>query len=239
MNLMILIPNFLTACNLLAGLAGMSMAFQGNVATACWLIIASVLFDGVDGKIASWLELESEFGRWFDSLADWTAFGVLPAVIVIFSVHNSHSFWLWAVATFYALSALFRLIRFNFESKHSETGDKLFFRGLPTTASAAFFAGVHLTFPFHEAPEMFQIALMLGLAVLMMSDVRYYNPRILFTTPGNWRLLSIGGLAALLFASFYVPAIIFYFFAIYILSGIANLHERFAVPALSDSDDSD
>ena len=242
MNFMILIPNFITACNLLAGLAGMAMASQGHIETASWLIIASVIFDGVDGKIATWLELESEFGRWFDALADWIAFGVLPAIIIIFSSKQIHGGWLWAVAIFYALSALFRLIRFNLTSKKkgkTSAKSKRFFQGLPTTASAAFFASLYLSLPFHQTPEMFQIAIVLALAILMMSDVRYYNPRVLVI---HWfkkassiqRFLFVAGFILLILASFEVPMIIFTIFILYIVSGIADLHERIDMLALKD-----
>ena len=242
MNFMILIPNFITACNLFAGLAGMAMASQGHIETAAWLVIASVVFDGVDGKIATWLELESEFGRWFDALADWIAFGVLPAMIIIFSNTQIHGGWLWAVAIFYALSALFRLIRFNLTSKQkikSTAKSKRFFRGLPTTASAAFFASLYLTMPFHQMPEMFQIAILLALAILMMSDVRYYNPRVLVIhwlkkASGLQRFIFIGGFFLLIWVSCQVPMLIFWMFIIYIVSGIADLHERLDVMALKD-----
>ncbi len=248
MNFMFLIPNFLTACNLFAGLAGIAMAFEGRIMLACWLVIASVLFDGVDGKIASWLQLESEFGKWFDALSDWIAFGVLPALITVVSVKHHSSGWLKTIAVFYCLSALFRLIRFNLNSKSpaksskkkSSIPNKRFFEGLPTTASAAFFSSLYLSFGFDQAPEFLQMALLLALAMLMMSEIRYYNPRVFLIqwvkrASAPQRVFVLAVILGLLWIGFYVPTLFFYVFAIYVISGAADLHKKVDALILKES----
>src|SRR5262245_34911658 len=48
---------------------------------ACGLVVAALLFDVLDGRIARWRQQSSAIGRELDSLADVISFGVAPAVI--------------------------------------------------------------------------------------------------------------------------------------------------------------
>lgn len=48
---------------------------------ACGLVLAALIFDVLDGRIARWRKHDSVLGRELDSLADIISFGVAPAVI--------------------------------------------------------------------------------------------------------------------------------------------------------------
>ena len=48
---------------------------------ACALVLAALVFDVLDGRIARWRQKSSALGRELDSLADVISFGVAPAVI--------------------------------------------------------------------------------------------------------------------------------------------------------------
>jgi CDP-diacylglycerol--serine O-phosphatidyltransferase len=52
-----------------------------HVYFACGLVLAALVFDIVDGRVARWREKSSIMGRELDSLADVISFGVAPAVI--------------------------------------------------------------------------------------------------------------------------------------------------------------
>ena len=52
-----------------------------HVYFACWLVVAALIFDVLDGRIARWRQKTSAMGRELDSLADIISFGVAPAVI--------------------------------------------------------------------------------------------------------------------------------------------------------------
>ena len=48
---------------------------------ACGMVLAAVVFDVLDGRIARWRQQTSTMGRELDSLADVISFGVAPAAI--------------------------------------------------------------------------------------------------------------------------------------------------------------
>jgi CDP-diacylglycerol---serine O-phosphatidyltransferase len=48
---------------------------------ACGLVVAALVFDVLDGRIARWRQQSSAIGRELDSLADIISFGVAPAAI--------------------------------------------------------------------------------------------------------------------------------------------------------------
>ena len=50
-------------------------------ACACALVLAALVFDIVDGRVARWREKSSVMDRELDSLADVISFGVAPAII--------------------------------------------------------------------------------------------------------------------------------------------------------------
>ena len=52
-----------------------------HVSFACGMVLAALVFDVLDGRIARWRQKTSGMGRELDSLADVISFGVAPAVI--------------------------------------------------------------------------------------------------------------------------------------------------------------
>lgn len=52
-----------------------------HVYMACGLVLAALIFDVLDGRIARWRQQASVMGRELDSLADVISFGVAPALI--------------------------------------------------------------------------------------------------------------------------------------------------------------
>ena len=52
-----------------------------HVYYACALVLAALIFDVLDGRVARWRQKSSALGRELDSLADVISFGVAPAII--------------------------------------------------------------------------------------------------------------------------------------------------------------
>jgi CDP-diacylglycerol--serine O-phosphatidyltransferase len=52
-----------------------------HVYLACGMVLAALIFDVLDGRIARWRQNTSGMGRDLDSLADIISFGVTPAMI--------------------------------------------------------------------------------------------------------------------------------------------------------------
>ncbi len=86
MDAWILIPNLVTAGNLFLGLAALFAAWKGHISLAWGLVMVCTLLDGLDGRMARWLQRVSQFGRRFDSCADLVSFGSVPAVSVCCSL---------------------------------------------------------------------------------------------------------------------------------------------------------
>lgn len=190
---MILIPNLITLLHLTSGVFSILFALRGDWVGASWLILLCSFLDGIDGKVAKWLKSESEFGQFFDSVSDFVGFGIAPAFIFVFS-KTEHELGLAILAGLgYSASALFRLVRFNMAIKSSSDSDRAYFQGLPTTATAGFLVSFWILSSIHPKLEMFDFPVFISLAVLMSSQVRFYNPKYLFLNPhlGKWVVLMV------------------------------------------------
>jgi CDP-diacylglycerol--serine O-phosphatidyltransferase len=149
-----LLPNVVTAFSLSCGLFVIfkinminpgEATIQALTSTAAILLLA-VFADLLDGAIARAIKAESDFGGFFDSMADSITFGVAPAVIVLktFSVPpgTSHSFFLTMSTMVYSVCGVLRLVRFSLASQGAKgdlelnAANKKNFTGLPIPAAA-------------------------------------------------------------------------------------------------------
>ncbi len=109
------------------------MGNQGRLYLLRLCILASCVFDGLDGKVARLTGTTSEFGVQLDSLADLVAFGVVPATMTyLWMLEGYGRLGLMAAFLFMACGAL-RLARFNVQAS---TGSKKHFVGLPIPGAA-------------------------------------------------------------------------------------------------------
>lgn len=81
-NLKALVPNLITAGNLLGGVLAIIFALTGHLEWAPYCIFTSAILDFLDGFAARLLKVQSELGKQLDSLADMVTFGVAPGIIV-------------------------------------------------------------------------------------------------------------------------------------------------------------
>ena len=98
-------------------------------------MIGSV-FDFFDGFIARKLNLQSEFGKQLDSLADLVTFGTAPSIIVYCTLNNyiSEELFYWPIILLSLIIQLFsalRLAKYNIDSRQD-----IEFLGLPSPANA-------------------------------------------------------------------------------------------------------
>jgi CDP-diacylglycerol--serine O-phosphatidyltransferase len=168
--------------------------------TAAKAIGWAILLDGLDGRIARMANASSAFGREFDSLADVISFGVAPAVMAYvwglrFLEASPHAVValnrVAQIAVFlFVVAGAARLARFNIathESHPSNPGKpgKRYFVGMPIPAAAGsiaaivhFFASPSFFFmSVNTSPVLagFWLALVVGLAFLMVSTWRFYS----------------------------------------------------------------
>jgi len=193
---------------------------------AILLIFGSCLFDLLDGRLARLGGQESPFGREFDSLADIISFGMAPAMLlsraVLFPLGNVG----WAIALVYLVCGAMRLARFNcLAALPKKSGGSNDFRGLPIPMAAGFIAS--LTFLLIDLYQndhelgMWKYILagaMLGLSLLMISDVRYPSfKKVGWNTKGTLKAIVIALLLIFSVIEFrYVmPVVLFSLFLLY------------------------
>jgi CDP-diacylglycerol--serine O-phosphatidyltransferase len=106
-----------------------------HVYYACALVVAALVFDVLDGRIARWRSKSSALGRELDSLADVISFGVVPAVIGYGC--GMQGLIDRVVLGFFVACGVSRLARYNVTAEAlSEGGDKVkYFEGTPIPTS--------------------------------------------------------------------------------------------------------
>lgn len=161
------IPNALTALNLVLGVSAIISTIDGAFSTAALLIVAALVADGMDGRVARYFKTSSDFGKELDSLCDVVSFGVAPAILAyVFVLHEYDLIGLLAAAAFATCGAL-RLARFNVN-----TGVvKGYFMGLPIPASGCVIATYVMLGI--KTPSWLVLALTVIFAYLMVSTIRY------------------------------------------------------------------
>lgn len=135
-----LIPNFVTLLALISGVTSLQQAINGNFEGAVLMLLAAALFDILDGALARALKAQSEFGAQLDSLSDFLAFGIAPAIILYEWGLGDAGKLGWIGAVVFPIAAALRLARFNVLSKLNQDlplWKKRYFSGVPTPAGAA------------------------------------------------------------------------------------------------------
>jgi CDP-diacylglycerol--serine O-phosphatidyltransferase len=196
-----ILPTLLTVGNAVCGFGAIVAASKiGQVgpkllsdeyyfALSGWLIIAAMLFDGVDGYVARLSRSASKFGGELDSLCDAISFGAAPAFLVLrlgpgWDQSVFHQL-LACIATLYMVCAILRLARFNVENTPDPASHKRF-RGLPSPGAAGCLASLailrgqldrwHKYLDAVQVSRWIEVCVMLGalaVALLMVSNVPY------------------------------------------------------------------
>ena len=106
-----------------------------HVYYACALVLAALVFDVLDGRVARWRQQSSTLGRELDSLADIISFGVAPAVIAYGC--GMQGLYDRIVLVYFVACGVSRLARFNVTAEAlSDGGDKVkYFEGTPIPTS--------------------------------------------------------------------------------------------------------
>ena len=106
-----------------------------HVYFACGLVVAALVFDILDGRIARWRQKTSAMGRELDSLADIISFGVAPAVIAYGC--GMQGLYDRIVLGYFVACGVSRLARYNItaEALSADTGKVTYFEGTPIPSS--------------------------------------------------------------------------------------------------------
>ena len=113
---------------------------QRHVYFAAALVLAALIFDVLDGRVARWRQKSSAMGRELDSLADVISFGVAPAMLAY--ACGMQGGWDRAVLAYFVACGVSRLARYNVtaESMSGDDGKVSYFEGTPIPTSIALVA---------------------------------------------------------------------------------------------------
>ncbi len=137
-----LLPNLVTISSLCLTLTAIRFAIDNEFMTATILLLVAGFMDGVDGRLARFLNTSSEFGAQLDSLIDFVNFGVVPGFIIYFWINSYQDVkgFDWAMVLFFAICMVIRLARFNVDNSRKAANpllEKYFFKGIPAPVGAA------------------------------------------------------------------------------------------------------
>ena len=131
-NPLYVLPNAFTAGSIFLAIISLIWASQESFVWACWAIVASMVLDGLDGRVARLTGTSSKFGVEFDSLADVVAFGVAPAMLVYFYIGQYYGRLGVVVCALFVIFGAIRLARFNITTSSEPNS----FIGLPIPSAA-------------------------------------------------------------------------------------------------------
>ncbi|MBT3535221.1 MAG: phosphatidylcholine/phosphatidylserine synthase, partial [Rhodospirillaceae bacterium] len=133
-----LIPNILTVLALCAGMSAIRFAMQDKWELAVAAIIVAGILDGLDGRMARLLKGATKFGAELDSLSDFIAFGVAPALVIYLWSTEVLGGIGWIAGLAYSTCCALRLARFNtaLDDPDRPAWASYFFTGMAAPAGA-------------------------------------------------------------------------------------------------------
>ena len=222
------LPNAITTVALFFGFYAIVQAMNNRFEAAAMGVLAAMVFDGLDGRVARLTRTTSPFGAEYDSLSDMAAFGVAPALVIYeWALKGMGRLGLVAAFVYCACAAL-RLARSN---TNIGVLDKRFFQGLPSPAAAGLIAGFVWTMEAFdlEPRRIYEMRwLAWGLAVFagltMVSNVRFYSGKdinLRKSVPFSVVVAIAMAMVFLLMFSSTLPEMLFILFVGYGVSGYA------------------
>ncbi len=179
-QVVVVMPSAFTLGNLFFGFWAIVSAFNGNFRWAGWFIVFAGILDMLDGRVARLSGTGTRFGAELDSLVDVISFGVAPALLMYFLDFSNAGRFAWILCYIYVVAVALRLARFNVLSAGKpSTG---WFTGMPSPAAGMTLAAYYpfsqtnwyrASLAYLDLQHEGLVVLMLFLAVLMLSNVKY------------------------------------------------------------------
>ena len=225
-----LLPNFFTASSIFTGIYSIISSVEGNFVLAAWMVLLSLIFDGLDGRVARMTNTCSQFGVEFDSLADIVAFGVAPAMLIyLYAGVDFGRFGIITSALFVIFGGI-RLARFNVMTGESEPS---VFIGVPIPTAAVFISVLVLLFEEYSFLANYKLVILLSallVAVLMVSNIRYPSFKKVDMDKKHMRRTFVAIVAVAMIIFIYPVEGFATFFVLYIIYGpvlsLIHLYKR-------------
>jgi CDP-diacylglycerol--serine O-phosphatidyltransferase len=172
------IANLVTFANIAFGLTAMYCIQQDQFTLAIILAWISGGLDILDGKLARYYKLSSEFGVQLDSFADFVSFVIMPSFLLFYALNKVNEIELIVsgiIFVYYIVSGLRRLIEFNIQSEVGEV--EQYFIGVPTPLGAILLWILYLVYSYSLITNIFIILLFVVLiAYLFNSKLKIRHP---------------------------------------------------------------
>lgn len=166
-----ILPSLFTTGNVFCGFYAFIAVSNEKFVVAAWAIVAAMIFDMLDGRIARLTKTTSAFGLEYDSIADVISFGMAPAFLVYSWVLRPFGRMGWMAAFLFLLCGSLRLARFNVTKPDLMDNQ---FIGLPIPGAAAMISSIVIVFNNVVDPHPVVMAFVVYfLAFLMVSNIRY------------------------------------------------------------------
>jgi len=214
-----ILPNIITAGNLLCGLSAILFAFRGELLLSAHMIFFGMVLDFLDGKVARFTNSVSTLGTYLDSVADIVSFGIAPVFLTYVLCPADYKKGISFFLFLYAASGVFRLVRYtvNTKIKKKET-----FSGIPIPAAAGSMISFMLIY-LHTSmsfPYVIGTCFIIFNAVLMSSTLPYQHlSKILKYFPAYVKVVFLI-VSTFAFLSGYYYAVLFLCFMLYTVFGI-------------------
>lgn len=197
------IPNAITLSSMCLGLTALRFSYvREDIYLSLILLLMAAFLDGIDGKIARKLKVESPTGAQLDSLADFLNFCVTPALIAYeWHLRDLYVFG-WAATLAFLVGGAYRLARFNvMYTKGAENVSTNYFIGVPTPAGAILiFLPIVLELKGYitSTSSIYTSIYITCLAALMISHIKTPSNRLLYITKkaAPWAVLIVAALIA-------------------------------------------
>ena len=135
-----LLPNLVTLTGLVVGVSSIRFAIDGNWEKAVFCILIATIIDGLDGRVARFLNATSHFGAELDSLCDFVNFGLCPAILIYLWSLQQYEYKIisWSAILLFVVCMAIRLARFNTAIVESSDvkKDNRFLIGVPAPSGA-------------------------------------------------------------------------------------------------------
>jgi len=160
--------DILSTLNLICGITGIYLVFQGRYVFVAIAILTGQIFDLFDGRVAE-KHGGTKFGPWLDDIADLVSFGVCPGLLIYISGELKLPSLIFGIIYFLAVG--FRLWRFLVRDKYDKTLPPGAFNGLPSPAGAMVVLGACL----YWQSLWISWAIILVISFLLVSHIRFVH----------------------------------------------------------------
>lgn len=157
-----------TLLNVALGLVSIVFSINSNFSYAAIVLLIAVVFDYLDGKIATSMQQQNTFGKELDSLADTVSFGVAPAIFGFSLMQYASNVKQFQITfgmiafTIFLFCGILRLARYNIMDLKGS------FAGMPITLNGIIIPAAY----FLNTPIRFYPYIYLALGILMVSSFR-------------------------------------------------------------------